>query len=36
MQPIQLLTVTAVLVTYTGVAVGRVPGLRMNRATIAR
>jgi Na+/H+ antiporter NhaD/arsenite permease-like protein len=35
MQPIQLLTLTAVLATYTGVAVGRVPGLRMNRATIA-
>jgi len=35
MQAQQWLTVTAVLVTYAGVAVGRVPGLRMNRATIA-
>lgn len=35
MEAQQWLTVTAVLATYAGVAVGRVPGLRMNRATIA-
>jgi Na+/H+ antiporter NhaD/arsenite permease-like protein len=35
MDAVQWLTVTTVLATYAGVAVGRVPGLRMNRATIA-
>lgn len=31
----QTITLVIVLVTYAGVAVGRVPGLQMNRATIA-
>lgn len=31
----QLLTAIIVLITYVAVAIGRVPGLRMNRATIA-
>jgi len=31
----QGMTLTIVLVTYTGIAVGHVPGLRMNRATMA-
>lgn len=35
MRTIELLTGGIVLATYAGVAVGRVPGLRMNRATIA-
>ncbi|MBL8162031.1 MAG: anion transporter [Anaerolineae bacterium] len=35
MQTIELLTGGIVLATYAGVAVGRVPGLKMNRATIA-
>jgi Na+/H+ antiporter NhaD/arsenite permease-like protein len=35
MQVIELLTGSIVLATYAGVAVGRVPGLKMNRATIA-
>ena len=35
MQPIQVITGGIVLATYAGVAVGQVPGLRMNRATIA-
>ncbi|MFO7320652.1 MAG: anion transporter [Chloroflexota bacterium] len=35
MGSLQWLTVSTVLATYAGVAVGRVPGLRMNRATIA-
>jgi Na+/H+ antiporter NhaD/arsenite permease-like protein len=35
MQPIQWITALIVILTYAGVAVGRVPGLRMNRATIA-
>lgn len=34
-KPIQIITAAVVLFTYTGIAVGRVPGLRMNRATIA-
>lgn len=35
MQSLQLITGVIVLATYAGVAIGRVPGLRMNRATIA-
>lgn len=35
MQPILIITAIVVLATYAGVAVGRIPGLRMNRATIA-
>ncbi len=35
MKFIEILTSLIVLVTYAGVAIGRVPGLRMNRATIA-
>src|SRR5678816_3940463 len=35
MQSLQLVTGGVVLATYAGVAIGRVPGLRMNRATIA-
>lgn len=35
MQLTQLITATVVLLTYAGVAIGHIPGLRMNRATIA-
>jgi Na+/H+ antiporter NhaD/arsenite permease-like protein len=35
MNTIQIIAGIIVLATYAGVAVGRVPGLRMNRATIA-
>lgn len=35
MSPLSIVTAIVVLATYAGVAVGRVPGLRMNRATIA-
>lgn len=35
MQPLTVITAIVVLATYAGVAVGRVPRLRMNRATIA-
>ncbi len=35
MQPLTIITAIVVLVTYAGVAIGRVPWLRMNRATIA-
>ncbi len=35
MSPLIIITAVIVLATYAGVAVGRVPGLRMNRATIA-
>ncbi|MCA0452651.1 MAG: anion transporter [Chloroflexi bacterium] len=35
MSPLNIFTTIVVLATYAGVAVGRVPGLRMNRATIA-
>jgi Na+/H+ antiporter NhaD/arsenite permease-like protein len=35
MQPLQWITALIVILTYAGVAVGRVPGLRMNRSTIA-
>lgn len=30
-----LIAVIAGIVTYAGIAIGRIPGLRMNRATIA-
>lgn len=35
MKPIPYLEGAIILLTYAGVAIGRVPGLRMNRATIA-
>jgi di/tricarboxylate transporter len=35
MQSVELITGGIVLATYAGVAVGHVPRLRMNRATIA-
>lgn len=35
MSPLIIVTAIVVLATYAGVAIGRVPGLRMNRATIA-
>ncbi|MBA3869654.1 MAG: anion transporter [Anaerolineae bacterium] len=35
MQPLMIITAVIVLLTYAGVAIGRVPWLRMNRATIA-
>jgi len=35
MSPLMIVTAVVVLLTYAGVAIGRVPFLRMNRATIA-
>ncbi|MEP6989205.1 MAG: anion transporter, partial [Chloroflexota bacterium] len=35
MQPLTIITAVIVLLTYAGVAIGRIPWLRMNRATIA-